>query len=226
LSLGGRFSSLSFVSILYPLYSFRFCVSFQFFIHTFLCVLSLCWFDAIFVILSFVLFLSIFIVFCCFVICQNSHILFGTLSFVSFTRILSSVVLSFVILSSVILSFVVLSFVVLSFCLLLFCHFDFYLVLEKCLNFLIRTLESASDPALDVDNTGEVLALVHVSPGSSSLISRKTFAVRRALNPLALTLPFETNLMVMNFFLDLKLLGLFLPQSQILLYLSIWSRNR
>ena len=119
---------------------------------------------------------------CCFVICQNSHILFGTLSFVSFTWILSSVVLSFVILSSVILSFVVLSFVVLSFCLLLFCHFDFYLVLEKCLNFLIRTLESVSDPALDVDNTGEVLALVHVSPGCSSLISRKTFAEKRFEN--------------------------------------------
>ena len=47
--------------------------------------------------------------------------------------------------------------------------------------------------------------------------------VRRALNPLALTLPFETNLMVMNFFLDLKLLGLFLPQSQIWKYeLIVW----
>jgi len=146
-----------------------------------------------------------------FVVCQNSHILFGTLSLVSFTWY-------FVICCAV--------FCHLSFYLLLFCHFDFYLVLEKRLNFFSRTLESRSEPALDVDKTGDVLALVQVSPGLSILISRKTFAVRRALNPLALTLPFETNLMVMYFFLDLKLFGLFLPQSQILLYLSIWSRNR
>jgi len=83
------------------------------------------------------------------------------------------------------------------------CHFDFYLILDKCLNFFSRTLESALDPALDVDKTGEVLALVQVSPISVCFIFRKTFAVRRALNPFALTFPFETNLMVMYFFLDL-----------------------
>ena len=220
---------MSFVSILYPLILLVFfCVSFQFFIHTFLCVISFCWFDAVFVISSYVL---VIYCFCCcsFVICQNSHILFGTLSFVSFTWYFVKLCC-------------LLSFCHLSFRLLLFCHFDFYLVLEKWLNFFSRTLESASDPALDVEKTGDVLALVQVSPGFSSFISRKTFAekmvwnwknkifffcdywiwkgspVRRALNPLALTLPFETNLMVMNFFLDLKLFGLFLPQSQICKY--------
>ena len=53
--------------------------------------------------------------------------------------------------------------------------------------------------------------------------------VRRALNPLALTFPLETNLMVMYFFLDLKLFGLFFPQSQIWKYeqgsLGMWVRS-
>ena len=101
-----------------------------------------------------------------FVVCQNSHILFGTLSLVSFTWY-------FVICCAV--------FCHLSFRLLLLCHSDFYLVLEKRLNFFSRTLESRSEPALDVDKTGDVLALVQVSPGLSILISRKTFAEKIGL---------------------------------------------
>ena len=156
---------------------------------------------------------------CCFVICQNSHILFGTLSFVSFPWYF--VICHFVFRYSVILISIL-------YWRNAWTSSAEHLSLRPIRRWMLTTLEkylhlSMSLRFPQVWFLGKLLLKKGLTMKTKILFCCDYWIwsgspVRRALNPLALTLPFETNLMVMNFFLDLKLLGLFLPQSQIWKY--------